>query len=85
MTHNRLFYSTVGQYIMKHFRDEVYFKPIRIMVFPTFSIYQKHPPLVNMEAVINKPKIHDKSIDSLKESLGKKNRWIFRYIKEGKI
>ena len=24
-THNRLFYSTVGQYIMKHFRDEIIF------------------------------------------------------------
>ena len=30
------------------FRDEVYVNPIRITVFPTISIHQKHPLPVNM-------------------------------------
>ena len=51
------------------FRVELYFIPVRIMVFPTFRIYQKHPLPVNMAAVINKHKSSEKSIDLLKESL----------------
>ena len=63
------FYSTVGQYIMNTFRDELYFIPVRIRVFSTFRIFQKHPLPVNMAVVINKHKIREKSIDLLKESL----------------
>ena len=42
---------------------------IGITVFPTFRVFQKHPLLVNMAVVINKHKIHEKSIDLLKENL----------------
>ena len=63
------FYSTVGQYIRNTFRDKLYFIPVRITVFPAFRIYQKNPLPVNMAVVINKQKIHEKSMDLLKESL----------------
>ena len=81
--------STVGHYIMNTFRDESYFIPVRITVFPTFRIYQKHPLPVNTAVVINKHKIRKKSIDllkgSLENSLNIKNIWILRHIKKGKI
>ena len=48
----------------------MYVNPVRITVFPTISIHQKHPLPVNMAVVINKHKIRDKSLDLLKESLG---------------
>ena len=74
---------------MNTFRDELYLIPVRIMVFSTFRIFQKHPILVNMAVVINKHKIQEKSIDLLKESLENclkyKNMWILRHIKKGKI
>ena len=54
---------------MNTFRDELYFIPVRITVFSTFRIFQKHPLPVNMAVVINKHKIREKSIDLLKESL----------------
>ena len=55
--------------IINTFRHKLYFIPVRITVFPTFRIYQKHPLPVNMAVVINKHKIREKSIDLLKESL----------------
>ena len=55
---------------MNTFRDELYFIPVRITVFSTFRIFQKHPLPVNMAVVINKHKIREKFIDLLlKESL----------------
>ena len=54
---------------MNTFRDELYFIPVRITVFPTFRIFQKHPRPVNMAVVINKHKIREKSINLSKESL----------------
>ena len=43
---------------------------VRITVFPTISMHQKHPLPVNMAVVINKHKICDKCLDLLKKSLG---------------
>ena len=54
---------------MNTFQDELYFIPVRITVFPTFRIFQKHPLPVNMAVVINKHKIREKSINLSKESL----------------
>ena len=54
---------------MNTFRDELYFIPVRITVFPTFRIFQKHPLPVNMAVVTNKHKIREKSINLSKESL----------------
>ena len=42
---------------------------VKITMFLTFRIYRKHPLPVNMEVVINKPQIHDKSINLIKEKL----------------
>ena len=65
------FYATVGQYVIKHFRDEVHINPVTItmsfMFFP-FRIYRKHSLLINMAEVINKPKFRDKSVELLKET-----------------
>ena len=47
-----------------------FINPVRITVFPTFRVHQKHSLPVNMAVVINEPKIRDKSIDLLKESSG---------------
>ena len=55
-THNRLFYSTVRKYIMKHFPGWSICQSVRITVFPTFRTYQKHSLPVNMAVDINKPK-----------------------------